>query len=90
MRRHAAIPLFRLFGVPQRVVIFQRLARCPQTASELAKELPISRSAVVQHLTALREHGLVEPRSEGRKRVYRTTPVALAPLAEWLTRHGAP
>ena len=89
MRRHPAIPLFRLFGVPQRVVIFQRLARQPQTASALARELPISRSAVVQHLTVLRQHGLVEPRSEGRNRVYRVVPAGLAPLAEWLARHRA-
>jgi DNA-binding transcriptional ArsR family regulator len=90
MRRHPAIPLFRLFGVPQRVVIFQRLARRPQTASQLAKELPISRPAVVQHLSALKAHGLVDSRSEGRSRIYRTTPLGLAPLAEWLTRHAAP
>ncbi len=87
MRRHPAIPVFRIFGVPLRVVIFQRLARKPATASELAQELPISRTAVVQHLTVLRRHGLVDAAVDGRRRVYRTTPSGLAPLRDWLTRH---
>ena len=90
MRRHPAIPLFQVFGVPLRLVIFQRLTRRPSTASELAKELPIGRPAVVQHLTVLKTHGLVEARTDGRKRIYRTCPVALAPLREWLEVHGKP
>jgi len=88
MRRHPAIPIFKLFGVPLRLIVFQRLARRPSTAGELAKELPISRTAVVQHLTMLRQHGLVEPMAEGRRRVYRICPEALEPLREWLARHA--
>jgi DNA-binding transcriptional ArsR family regulator len=88
MRRHTAIPLFKVLGVPQRLVVFQRVARRPSTASALAKELPISRSAVVQHLGTLRQHGLVEARSEGRNRIYRAMPYGLAPLREWLETYG--
>ena len=84
MRRHPAIDLFRILGVPQRVVVLQRVARRPSTASELAKELPISRSAVVQHLTVLRQHGLVDATTDGRNRLYRATRVGLAPLRDWL------
>lgn len=90
MRKHPAIPLFQLFGLPLRVVIFQRLARRPSTAGELARELPIGRAAVVQHLTILRRHRLVEAVSEGRRRVYRVTPAGLAPLREWLNTHERP
>jgi DNA-binding transcriptional ArsR family regulator len=90
MRRHPAIPLFKLLGVPQRLVLFQRVARRPSTAGELARELPISRSAVVQHLTALRNLGLVDACNDGRRRVYRSTPGGLRPLAEWLKRYGEP
>ena len=89
MRRDPALNLFRLFGVPTRLVVFQRVARRPQTASELAKELPISRSAVVQHLTVLKEAGLVDVASDGRRRVYRAERTGLAPLAAWLSRHGS-
>jgi len=88
MRRHPAIPLFKLFGVPLRLVVFQRVARRPSTASELAKELPVTRPAVVQHLTVLKRHGLVEAQTRGRDRVYRATPSGLAPLKEWLQRYG--
>jgi DNA-binding transcriptional ArsR family regulator len=88
MRRHPAIDLFRILGVPQRVVVLQRVARRPSTASELAKELPISRSAIVQHLTLLREHGLVDVAREGRNSVYRPTPQGLLPLREWLERYS--
>ena len=88
MRKHPAIPLFQVFGVPLRLVIFQRLSRHPQTASELAKELPITRTAVVQHLTVLKTYGLVESVADGRRRIYRTCPAALAPLREWLERYG--
>lgn len=88
MRRDPAWKLFRLFGVMNRLVVFQRVARRPQTASELARELPFSRSAVVQHLGALKEAGLVDAISEGRRRVYRATPEGLLPLADWLKRHS--
>jgi predicted transcriptional regulator len=88
IRRHPAILLFQIFGVPLRLVIFQRLTRRPSTASELAKELPIGRSAVVQHLTVLKNLGLVDATSEGRRRVYRSCPEALTPLREWLQVHA--
>ncbi len=88
MRGHPAIPIFKALGVPLRLVVFQRVARRPSTASELAKELPIGRAAVVQHLTALKHLGLVDASTNGRSRIYRSTPAGLLPLAEWLERHG--
>jgi DNA-binding transcriptional ArsR family regulator len=88
MRRHPAIPIFKAFGVPLRLVVFQRVARRPSTASELAKELPIGRAAVVQHLTVLKKLGLVDATTEGRNRIYRKTQSGLAPLAEWLEHYG--
>ena len=88
MRRDPALKLFQLFGVTTRLIVFQRVARRPQTASELAKELPISRSAIVQHLTALKEAGLVDVASDGRRRIYRADPVGLAPFGAWLARYG--
>jgi len=87
MRRHPAIPIFKLFGVPLRLIVFQRVARRPATASELAKQLPISRPAVVQHLTVLKQHGLVEQTADGRRRIYRAARDGLAPLREWLAAY---
>ena len=88
MRRHDAIPIFKALGVPLRLVVFQRVARRPSTASELAKELPIGRAAVVQHLTALKNLGLVDASTLGRSRIYRSTPAGLRPLAAWLEQYG--
>ena len=88
MRRDNAIPIFKALGVPLRLVVFQRVARRPSTASALAKELPIGRAAVVQHLTALKKLGLVDASTIGRSRVYHSTPAGLWPLAEWLEQYG--
>jgi DNA-binding transcriptional ArsR family regulator len=82
--------LFALFGHPVRVVIFQRLARAPQTAGELAGGLPISRTAVVQHLKLLESGRLVNAASHGRRRVYGVQSEGLAPLAHWIAQHSVP
>ncbi|HEY1631595.1 MAG TPA: metalloregulator ArsR/SmtB family transcription factor [Rhizomicrobium sp.] len=83
----ASLKLFQLFGHPVRLAIFQRLARRPMSAGELAKSLPVTRPAVVQHLGLLREAGLVDSRPEGRRQVYRVTPHGLEPLRRWLDAH---
>jgi len=81
--------LFALFGHPIRVILFQRLARAPTSAGDLARGLPITRTAIVQHLKLLEDVGLVEASAEGRKRVYRAQPRGLAPLARWIAQHSA-
>jgi DNA-binding transcriptional ArsR family regulator len=80
--------LFALFGLPTRVVIFQRLARAPGTAGELARNLPISRTAIVQHLKLLEAAGVVAAAVHGRRRVYRVRSEGLAPLARWITQYS--
>jgi len=76
--------LFALFGHPIRVVIFQRIARVPASAGELAHGLPVSLTAVVQHLKQMESAGLVQATAQGRKRIYRVRPEGLAPLTRWL------
>ncbi|HET7519781.1 MAG TPA: helix-turn-helix domain-containing protein, partial [Actinomycetes bacterium] len=39
-----------LLGDPTRRAIFELLARHPRTVGELAQQLPVTRSAVSQHL----------------------------------------
>jgi DNA-binding transcriptional ArsR family regulator len=82
----ATLRVFALFGHPLRVVIFQRLARAPQSAGELAHTLPVSRSAVVQHLKRMQSARLVRAARAGRRLVYRIDPSGLAPLVRWLQR----
>ena len=88
-RPHAAefrkvLASFALFGEPVRVVIFQRLARRPSSAGELAKELPVSRVAVVQHLKRMEAAGFVVGDPDGKRRRYRVDPAALDPLTKWI------
>ena len=58
----------------QRRAIFERLRRGPTAVGELARELPVSRPAVSQHLKVLKEAGLVTERREGTRRLYRVDP----------------
>jgi DNA-binding transcriptional ArsR family regulator len=53
-------------------------------AGELAAQFDVSRPAVSRHLRVLREAGLVNERREGRLRLYRADPAALAELRGWL------
>lgn len=51
---------------------------------ELAAELPITRSAVSQHLKILKDAGLVSERAAGTRRIYRVNQVAVAALRDQL------
>jgi DNA-binding transcriptional ArsR family regulator len=91
-RAHAAqfrrtLGLFAIFGHPIRVVMFQRLAKTPMTAGDLAKTLPISRTAVVQHLKRMEAVRLVDAVPCHKRRLYRIRPEGLEPLALWLENH---
>ena len=67
-----------------RRAIVARLAERPQPVGELAAGLPVSRSAVSQHLKVLKDAGLVSERAAGTRRIYRVNPVALAALRDQL------
>ena len=71
-RRHA--PRHR--GVPGRTG--------PLAVGQLAAGLPVSRSAVSQHLKVLKDAGLVRTWPAGTRRIYRLNPVALAALRDQL------
>ena len=67
-----------------RRAIVASLAERPYAVGELAAGLPVSRSAVSQHLKVLKDAGLVSERAEGTRRIYRLNPVALAALRDQL------
>ena len=60
------------------------LAEGPRAVGQLAAVLPVSRSAVSQHLKILKDAGLVEDVAAGTRRIYRLNPVALAALRDQL------
>jgi DNA-binding transcriptional ArsR family regulator len=71
-------------GDGTRLAIVARLAERPQAVGQLAAGLPVSRSAVSQHLKILKDAGLVEDAADGTRRIYRLNPVALAALRDQL------
>jgi DNA-binding transcriptional ArsR family regulator len=75
-----------LLGDPTRRAIFELLALRPSTVGELAQQLPITRSAVSQHLRVLKDGGLVVSRAEGTRRIYRLNPDGVTALRAYLDR----
>jgi DNA-binding transcriptional ArsR family regulator len=54
--------------------------------SELARDLPVSRPAVSQHLKVLKDAGLVIDMRAGKQRIYRIDPEGLAAFRAELDR----
>jgi DNA-binding transcriptional ArsR family regulator len=67
-----------------RRAIVSRLADGPQAVGQLAAGLPVSRSAVSQHLKVLKDAGLVSERAAGTRRLYRLNPAAVGALRDQL------
>jgi DNA-binding transcriptional ArsR family regulator len=70
-------------GDPTRREIFERLSGGPLAVGQLARDLPVSRPAVSQHLKVLKEAGLVFDRPAGTRRVYQVDPRAVEALREY-------
>lgn len=82
--------VFAALGDPTRRWIVERLSDDgPQTATELAAELPISRQAVAKHLGSLAQAGLVDAVRSGRETRYELQPQPLSTAAEWVAEVGA-
>ena len=73
-------------GDPTRRAIFERLAGRPSAVVDLARELPVSRPAVSQHLKVLKTAGLVTDERAGTRRIYRLDPDGVAALRAQLDR----
>jgi DNA-binding transcriptional ArsR family regulator len=67
-----------------RRTIFERLAVKPAPVGELAETLPITRSAVSQHLRVLKEARLVADTQVGTRRIYRIDPRGIGAVRDWL------
>lgn len=65
---------------PTRRAIFERLARSPSAVGDLAREFPVSRPAVSQHLKVLKSAGLVTGHPVGTRHVYSVNPAGLAAI----------
>lgn len=86
--RHGEV--FATLADPTRREIAERLGeRGRASATELARELPVSRQAVVQHLAVLEAAGLASSRREGRAVLYQLEPGHLDEAASWLADRAA-
>jgi DNA-binding transcriptional ArsR family regulator len=61
-----------------------RLSEGPSPVGELAGSLPVSRSAVSQHLKVLKDAGLVEEQAAGTRRIYRLNEAGVVALRDQL------
>jgi DNA-binding transcriptional ArsR family regulator len=77
---------FTALADPTRRAIFERLAQGPTAVGELARELPVSRPAVSQHLKVLKDAGLVIDRHAGTRRIYQLDPDGVGALRAYLDR----
>jgi DNA-binding transcriptional ArsR family regulator len=77
---------FDALGDATRRAIFEQLADGPKAVSELARDLPVSRPAVSQHLKVLKEAGLVIDEADGTRRLYRLDASGLGALRAYVDR----
>jgi DNA-binding transcriptional ArsR family regulator len=75
---------FQALSDPGRRAMVERLSLGPASVSDLAKPLPMSLSAVVQHLKVLEEAGLVRSEKVGRTRTCTLDTVALTQVEAWI------
>ena len=69
---------------PRRREILQLVRDRELPAGEIAAGFDVTRPAISQHLTVLRNAGLVSERREGTRRLYRARPEGLAELRSFL------
>ena len=69
---------------PRRREILRLVAHDELAAGEIAGAFEVSRTAVSQHLTVLKNAGLLDERRAGTRRFYRARPEGLAELRHFL------
>ncbi len=77
--------LFHALGDPARRAMIERLSRGPAPVTELARPLPMSLPAALQHLGVLETAGLVRSEKIGRVRVCTIEPHALSLAEQWIS-----
>jgi DNA-binding transcriptional ArsR family regulator len=76
--------LFHALADPARRAMVERLTRGPTAVSDLARPLPMSLPAAMQHLGVLEAAGLVRSQKVGRVRTCAIEPLALSLAEQWI------
>jgi DNA-binding transcriptional ArsR family regulator len=70
-------------GDTTRRAILARLLKGPIPVGKLARDFPVSRPAISQHLRILKEANLVVDRAAGNRRLYQLNPEGFDSLREY-------
>jgi DNA-binding transcriptional ArsR family regulator len=77
--------VFAALADPMRRDLLENLAEhSPRTATQLAADYPITRQAILKHLTILHDAGLVAVQQAGREKRYSLTPAPLDDVDRWV------
>jgi DNA-binding transcriptional ArsR family regulator len=75
---------FRALAEPRRRAILQLTAHEELAAGEIAAHFDVTRTAISQHLTVLKDAGLIIERRDGTRRLYRARPEGLDAIRRML------
>jgi DNA-binding transcriptional ArsR family regulator len=70
----------------RRAILARLVSHGPLPVGELAREFPMSRPAISQHLRVLKHARLVTDRAAGTRRLYAVNPEAIASLRAYFDR----
>lgn len=73
-------------GDATRRAILEHLLNGPMAVGELAREFPVSRPAISQHLKVLKSAHLVVDRPAGTRRLYQVNPAGIDALRRYFDR----
>ena len=76
---------FQALSDPVRRGMLARLSRGPASVSELAEPFSISLPAIMQHLRALEDSGLVRSQKKGRVRTVQLQAKTLSAAESWIS-----
>lgn len=76
--------LLQAISDPTRRGMLEVLARGEASVGDLARPTGFALPTILRHLSVLEQAGLIETDKQGRQRLCRARPQALAPLTHWL------
>jgi DNA-binding transcriptional ArsR family regulator len=88
-REHDMDEALRALAEPRRRAILRLVAHSELAAGEIAGYFDVTRTAVSQHLTVLKNAGLLTERKVATRRLYRARPEGLAGLCQFLDQMWA-
>jgi DNA-binding transcriptional ArsR family regulator len=88
-REHDMDEALRALAEPRRRAILRLVAHSELAAGEIAGYFDVTRTAVSQHLTVLKNAGLLTERKVATRRLYRARPEGLAGLRQFLDQMWA-